>query len=178
MSLRLCSCCLVNIFCLKLIVGTSATWFLFYMPQILRIGDVSRTICFLRFGGCCHYFYLFYLFQLHTFIITFIQYIHPSPFAEASFHFFIACCSEGKTSLGCRAEIRARACQASAQPTKLYAASYWATLQDFTVDIHPTDCFHFEGPILILLLLFSWDHILFKGNWVKWFNLDNLIHSH
>ncbi len=25
-----------------------------------------------------------------------MQYIHPSPFAEASLNFFIACCSEGK----------------------------------------------------------------------------------
>jgi hypothetical protein len=37
-------------------------------------------------------FFLF-LFQFHTFIITFIQYIHPSPFAEASLHLFITCCS-------------------------------------------------------------------------------------
>jgi hypothetical protein len=44
--------------------------------------------------------YLFYLFQLHTFIIPFIQSIYPSPFAKASLHFFIACCSEGKNLPG------------------------------------------------------------------------------
>jgi hypothetical protein len=32
-------------------------------------------------------FYYFCLFHLHTFVITFIQNIHPSPFAEASLHF-------------------------------------------------------------------------------------------
>ena len=35
----------------------------------------------LRFGGSCHSFYLFRLY--HTFRITFIQYIHSYPFAEA-----------------------------------------------------------------------------------------------
>jgi hypothetical protein len=44
---------------------------------------------FFWFGGNCHSFYLFCLF--HTFIITFIQYIHFHPFAEASLLFFIAC---------------------------------------------------------------------------------------
>jgi hypothetical protein len=58
-------------------------------------------------------------FSISTFIITFTQYIHPSPFAEASLHFFLACCLEGKTSLGCRAEIRTRACH-----TAQYQLSY------------------------------------------------------
>ncbi len=33
---------------------------------------------FKRFGGSCHSFYLFCLLQSHTFIITFVQYTHPS----------------------------------------------------------------------------------------------------
>jgi hypothetical protein len=34
-----------------------------------------------------------YFYNIHTYThsITFIQYIYPSPFAEASLHFFIAC---------------------------------------------------------------------------------------
>ncbi len=52
---------------------------------------------FLRFGGCCHSFLFIYLFRIIHFIITITQYIHPSPFAEASFHFFIAFPSEQQT---------------------------------------------------------------------------------
>jgi hypothetical protein len=37
-----------------------------------------------RFGGSCHSFYLFFLLQSHTFIITFIQYTHPSLFTILS----------------------------------------------------------------------------------------------
>jgi hypothetical protein len=47
----------------------------------------------------CHSFCLFFIFyNIHTFIhsITFIQYIYPSPFAEASLHFPIACLLSGK----------------------------------------------------------------------------------
>ncbi len=65
------------------------------------------------FGGICHSFCLFFIFyNIHTYIhtITFIQYIYPSPFAEASLHFFIACLLSGGTSLWCRAENRTRAC--------------------------------------------------------------------
>jgi hypothetical protein len=42
-------------------------------------------------------FDIFY--TIHTFIhsITFIQYIYPSPFAEASLHFLIACLLSGET---------------------------------------------------------------------------------
>ncbi len=42
---------------------------------------------FQRFGGSCHSFYLFCLLQSHKFIITFVQYTHISPFAEASLQF-------------------------------------------------------------------------------------------
>ncbi len=47
----------------------------------------DQTKQFKRFGGSCHSFYLFCLLQSHTFIITFVQYTHPSPFAEASLQF-------------------------------------------------------------------------------------------
>jgi hypothetical protein len=41
-------------------------------------------------------FFFSVTYRVPTFIITFIQYIHPSLVAEASLLFFIACCSEGK----------------------------------------------------------------------------------
>jgi hypothetical protein len=57
---------------------------------------ISRTIhstnrtnvgkLFKSLVGICRSFYLFLSFS-HTFLITFIQYIHPSPFAEDSLHF-------------------------------------------------------------------------------------------
>ncbi len=42
-------------------------------------------------------FFIFY--NIHTFIhlITFIQYIYPSPFGKASLHFLIACLLSGET---------------------------------------------------------------------------------
>jgi hypothetical protein len=43
-------------------------------------------------------------------LITLIQYIYPSPFAEVYLHIFIAVQLSGKTSLWCRAENRTRAC--------------------------------------------------------------------
>ncbi len=48
----------------------------------------------------CHSFCLFFIFyNIHTYnhTITFIQYIYPSPFTEASLHFFIACLLSGGT---------------------------------------------------------------------------------
>ncbi len=39
-------------------------------------------------------FLIFYAYILHTFIQS--QFIHPSPFAEASLHFFIACMLSGE----------------------------------------------------------------------------------
>ncbi len=56
-----------------------------------------------RFGGCSHSFYLFDLFQSHTFIITFIQYntfVHlhsPRPLSISSL-----LVAQRKTSLECR----------------------------------------------------------------------------
>ncbi len=53
----------------------------------------------------CHSFCLFFIFyNIHTYIhtITFIQYIYPSPFAEASLHSFIACLLSGGTQLVAR----------------------------------------------------------------------------
>jgi hypothetical protein len=43
----------------------------------------------------CHSFCLFFIFyNIHS--ITFIQYIYPSPFADASLHFLIACLLSGE----------------------------------------------------------------------------------
>jgi hypothetical protein len=49
-------------------------------------------------AGCHSFCLLFIFYNIHTYIhsITFIQYIYPSPFAEASLHFFIACLLSGK----------------------------------------------------------------------------------
>jgi hypothetical protein len=55
-----------------------------------------------RFGGSCHSFYLFFLLQSHTFIITFVQYTHPSPFTILS-PFSSLLSVSGETTLGCRA---------------------------------------------------------------------------
>ncbi len=43
------------------------------------------------------FLFLFFIFLRHTYnhSITFVQYIYPSPFAEASLHFFIACTLSG-----------------------------------------------------------------------------------
>jgi hypothetical protein len=42
----------------------------------------------------CHSFYLFFIFyNIHTFIQS--QYIHPTPFVEASLHILIACVLSG-----------------------------------------------------------------------------------
>jgi hypothetical protein len=54
------------------------------------------------------FLFIFHIFfNIHTFIhsITFIQYIYPSPFAEASLHFLIACLLSGETP-PCGAEAR------------------------------------------------------------------------
>ncbi len=45
-------------------------------------------------------FIYFCLLQSHTFIITFVQYTHPSPFAEASLRFLHCFRSAEKTSWG------------------------------------------------------------------------------
>ncbi len=59
-------------------------------------------------------FYFFIIFHIlrYTYIhlMTFIQHICPSPFAEVSLHLFIALKLSGKTSLWCRVENRTRAC--------------------------------------------------------------------
>ncbi len=70
----------------------------------------------------CHSFCLFFIFyHIHTYIHSY-NHIHPSPFAEASLHFFIACLLSGGTSLWCRAENRTRACLTASQ-----RATNWAT---------------------------------------------------
>ncbi len=59
--------------------------------------------------------------------IILLQYIHSYnhlliTFAEALLHIFIAAGSVGGTSLGCRAEIRTRACLTASQRTTNWAA--------------------------------------------------------
>ncbi len=61
-----------------------------------------------------------WFYNIHTFIQS--QYIHPSPFAEASSISSSLVCSVGKTSLWCRAENRTRACLTASR-----RAANWAT---------------------------------------------------
>ncbi len=59
-----------------------------------------------------------YFYFISSFSVAYIyNHIHRSLFAEASLHFFIACCSEEKTSLGC--QLGPAWQQASALPTEL-----------------------------------------------------------
>ncbi len=69
---------------------------------------------------------------MHTFIhlITFIQYIYPSPFAEASLHFLIACLLSGETppwAAEARIELGPALQQADALPTEPRRTLNWAT---------------------------------------------------
>ncbi len=79
------------------------------------------------------------------YIITFIQqYIHPSPFAEASLHFFIACGSEEKTCLGFQANIRTRVCLTAGRLTTNWAIELPGSLTELRctlrwVSLHPTE---------------------------------------
>ncbi len=53
-------------------------------PQICVKGHWHQSSGKQRFGGSCHSFYFLFILQSHTFIITFVKYTHPSPFAEVS----------------------------------------------------------------------------------------------
>jgi hypothetical protein len=101
----------------------------------------------------------FIFFQFHTFIITFIQYINPSPFAEASLHFFIACCSEGKPPWDSEPsfELGPAIYQASALPTELRS-----TLKHI-----------FISPDQILTLF--WEILLVKNTFYS--NKHSIIHA-
>jgi hypothetical protein len=76
------------------------------------------------FGGMMPLFlFIFIFYNIHTYIhtITFIQYIYPSPFAEASLHFFIACVAQwGEPPCGAepRIELGPALQQADALPTE------------------------------------------------------------
>jgi hypothetical protein len=45
-------------------------------------------------AGCHSFLFILIFYNIHTFIQS--QYIHPSPFAEASFHILIACVLSGE----------------------------------------------------------------------------------
>jgi hypothetical protein len=64
-------------------------------------------------------FHIFY--DIHTFIhsITFIQYIYPSPFAEVSLHFLIACLLSGQKR-PCGAEQRLNSGLPYSKPTQIF----------------------------------------------------------
>ncbi len=93
---------------------------------------------FLRFSSCCHSFYLFYLFQLHTFIITFIQYIYDLSIGYPSIHQFHHCLFAQRENLpgvpsrdsnsGMPYSRPAHYQLSYAAPLLSYAAPYWATL--------------------------------------------------
>jgi len=74
--------------------------------------DSASNVFFLKFGGTMPLFLFIFHILRYTYIhlITFIQHICPSPFAEVSLHLFIALKLSGKTFLWCRAENRTQAC--------------------------------------------------------------------
>jgi len=81
----------------------------------------QKTMRSWKNGGFIYYlfFFLIFIFQLQTIH----SYNHPLiTFAEALLHIFIAAGSVGGTSLGCRAEIRTRACLTASQRTTNWAA--------------------------------------------------------
>ncbi len=93
---------------------------------LVAFTEVNSTQYLKRFGGYRHSFYLFYLFYFIHFwsysYSTFINIHSPRPLFISSI--FIACCSEGKTSLERRAEIQTRACHTADQRT-----TNWVTLK-------------------------------------------------
>jgi hypothetical protein len=63
---------------------------------VMHDGKRSELVIFKGLVAGCHSFCLFLIFyNIHTFIQS--QYIHPSPFAEASLHILIACELSGET---------------------------------------------------------------------------------
>jgi hypothetical protein len=94
-----------------------------------KAGIAQKTICsraVLRtntFFRGLFYRFSFLSFSVHTFLITVIDIHSPRPLSISS----LLVRSEGKTSLGCQAEIRTRACITAGQRT-----ANWATL-------HPTE---------------------------------------
>ncbi len=69
------------------------------------------------------FLFIFHIFTMYIHsLITFIQHICPSPFAEASLHLFIALKLSGKASLWCWAENRTRACLTASR-----RSTNWAT---------------------------------------------------
>jgi hypothetical protein len=104
------------------------------MGTMCRSSDLNRWVMYLMYDsaaitssgelytwGCgglvavCHSFCIY--FSLYNTVETFIQsyILHSLTFAEAHLHIFIAVGSVGGTSLGCRAEIRTRACLTASQ---------------------------------------------------------------
>jgi hypothetical protein len=74
------------------------------------------------------FLFIFIFYHIHTFIQS--QYIHPSPFAEASLHFFIALSAQwGKPPCGAepRIELGPALQQADALPTEPRRTINWAT---------------------------------------------------
>ncbi len=157
-------------------------WYIGNVNYVLTRHKCLKSVMFLgllifvRFDACCHSFYLFYLFQLHTFIIPFIQDIHPCISIRRGLSPFLHCLfSEWKTwGAEPRFELGPAIQQASALYLLHYAAPYWATLQDHRHSLKRL--FPIWRPFTIIVILVR--PYSFKGIWVKWFNLDNLIHSH
>ncbi len=79
----------------------------------------------------CIYF-SFFIQQLHSYII------HAKTFAEAHLHIFTAVGTVGGTSMGCRAEIRTRACLTASQPTIYYY--FGGFIEQLKYDYFVQDC--------------------------------------
>jgi hypothetical protein len=125
MSLRLCSSCLVNFLHKADIRYVDNVNFVFTSHKLIESVMSPGTFIFSRFDACCHSFYL-------SFSVSYIynhnRTTHSSISIHPSLHFFIACCSDRKTTQGCRAEIRTRALPTELRCTLLsYAAGLYCT---------------------------------------------------
>ncbi len=105
-------------------IGTLVHWLFIYVkgmyserrgPRIDLLPSDLDT--FFRFGCLMplflYFFFIFLLQHIHSYSHSLIT------FAEALLHMFIAASSEGGTSLGCRADIRTRACLTASQRTTI-----------------------------------------------------------
>jgi hypothetical protein len=94
--------------------------------------DASRTIYKKVWWQDATLFVYFHIYNIHTFNQS--QYIHPSPFAEASLHFFIACMLSGAEP---RIELGPALQQADALPYKIHSTAKSRVLPvSFTAESH------------------------------------------
>ncbi len=131
-------------FCYSLLFRLSFYLFLFFLffssyPSLL-ISSYSSRKCYsfkVWWPNATLFAIIFFLYSryIHT------SFIHSQTFAEAHLHIFTAVSSVGGTSMGCRAEIRTRACLTASQ--------------QYSYTIHLCFHFHLFRFVLVDLLFVS-----------------------